>query len=141
MIFKNVPSRFTTLPFFNPKKRVSRFLVRNFRNLNPVFLLISLICLNVSYTQFGWGAGIEFPGQGTASAMRGGADVAGVHQPTAGFLNPGNLSRLKGLQLTYQHALIWSHIDFNRAPSAVPQIPEDPSFPNAGQGSSCKNVP
>ena len=141
MIFKYVSSRFTTLPFFNLRKRVSRLLVRKFRNLNPLFLLISLIGLNVSYSQYGWGAGIEFPGQGTASAMRGGADVAGVHQPTAGFLNPGNLSRLKGLQLTYQHALIWSHIDFNRASSAVPQIPEDPSFPNAGQGSSTNQEP
>jgi long-subunit fatty acid transport protein len=70
-------------------------------------------------------AGLEFPESGAAASMRGGAAVSGVSDPTAAFLNPGALSRLKGLQLTYNHNIIQSAISFTRAQSQIPVPPHD----------------
>jgi long-chain fatty acid transport protein len=66
-------------------------------------------------------AGLEIPGAGTEAAARGGASVTGVTNPTAAFLNPGVLSRLKGLRLTYNHSLMWSRVSFARAESVIPR--------------------
>ncbi len=73
-------------------------------------------------------AGLEFPESGAAAAMRGGAAVSGVTDPTASFLNPGVLSRLKGLRLTYNHNIIHSDISFTRAPSQIPATDLAPPY-------------
>jgi len=65
-------------------------------------------------------AGFEFPESGSKATQRSGAFIAGVNDPTAGFLNPGALSRLRGLQFTYNHNLIWSDVTFQRDTSVIP---------------------
>lgn len=65
-------------------------------------------------------AGFEFPESGAKASQRAGAFISGVNDPTAGFLNPGALSRLGGLQVTYNHNLIWSDVSFQRASSQIP---------------------
>lgn len=66
-----------------------------------------------------WTAGLEFPDSGSLATTRGGASVSGITDPTAGFLNPGVLSRLSGLRISYNHNLIFSNVSFDRAPSAI----------------------
>jgi long-subunit fatty acid transport protein len=85
---------------------------------------LSTLCLTFlmiwSMVTLVFASGLEIPGGGTEATARGGADVSGITNPTAGFLNPGVLSRLKGLQLTYNHSLIWNHVSFERTPSSLP---------------------
>jgi long-chain fatty acid transport protein len=67
-------------------------------------------------------SGLDFPDNGTIATQRGGASVLGIHDATAGFLNPGLLSRLNGFQLTYNHNLMWANSSFDRQASSIPQV-------------------
>jgi long-chain fatty acid transport protein len=64
--------------------------------------------------------GFEIPESGTVALGRGGAYIAGAHDPTAIVLNPGALRRLTGTHLLYNHALTWEHATFTRQASDLP---------------------
>lgn len=61
-----------------------------------------------------WAAGMEVPELGTNSVARGGAITASVKEPTAAFLNPGALTRLKGFNVQLSHNLIWLENQFQQ---------------------------
>ena len=79
-------------------------------------------------------AGFEFPESGSVAATRGGAAVSGITDATAGFLNPGVLSRLKGFHFSYNHNLIWSDVSFTRSPSVIPDPYDYDSDPGTVRG-------
>jgi len=94
--------------------RTLKILAQRRLSLSLFALCVASITAQVS------AAGLEFPESGAKASQRAGAVVSGVNDPSAGFLNPGVLSRLKGLQLMYNHNLIWTDVSFQRAPSAIP---------------------
>ena len=59
-------------------------------------------------------AGFEVPEIGTRSVARGGAVAAQVSDPSAAVINPGALSRVKGLMFQYNHNLLWVDSSFMR---------------------------
>ncbi len=82
-------------------------------------------------------AGLVIPDNGSIATARGGASVSGIHDPTAGFLNPALLSRLPGLRLSYNHNLINSQVSFDRAPTVIPDSYDyelNPEDQGVGQG-------
>ena len=84
--------------------------------------LVLLVCLCSSAgggIKESLASGLEVPGQGAAAQQRGGADTLGISDPSAAFLNPGLLSRQRGLQLLYSHSLIWNQQAFTRSPSQI----------------------
>lgn len=87
-----------------------------------LFYLLSLIFTSTLYCQTGSAAGFEFPESGSGALIRGGAAVSGITDATATFLNPGVLSRLSGLRLSYNHSLIWSQVSFTRSPTQIPDL-------------------
>ena len=91
--------------------------------VRPVYLYASIFTLSLLIHPTLWAAGLFIPGGGTEATARGGADVSGITNPTATFLNPSLLSRMKGLQITYNHSLLWNYVSFDRSPSVI----EDPS--------------
>lgn len=64
--------------------------------------------------------GFEIPESGTVALGRGGAFIVLANDPTAMILNPGGLRRLRGTHLLYNHALVFEHSTFTRAPSDLP---------------------
>ena len=121
----------------------------NFKQLveRPLFLYSSL-CLGL-FVFFKsicsvYGAGLVIPDNGSIATARGGASVSGIHDPTAGFLNPSLLSRLGGLRISYNHNLILSDISFTRSPSVIPDNYDYNQYPEAigvGQGTSENETP
>ena len=106
-------------------------------------LSILSLCLSI-FPHFAFAAGLVIPDNGSVATSRGGASVSGIHDPTAGFLNPGLLSRLSGLRLSYNHNLINSQVSFTRAPSVIPDQYDyelDPSAQGVGQGSAKNEKP
>lgn len=65
--------------------------------------------------------GLEIPDHGSRAVARGGAFGAKASDPTAVVHNPGALSRLRGVNLAWNHNLLWSHTRFTRSESAVSQ--------------------
>ena len=68
-------------------------------------------------------SGLEIPGQGAAAQQRGGADLIGIDDPSAVFLNPSLLTRRRGLRLVYSHSLIFNQQSFTRSESQI--VPEE----------------
>ncbi len=66
-------------------------------------------------------AGFEVPGNSAGGIGRGMAWTSGVDDGTALSFNPGALTRQKGLNVTYQHQLLWDNVSFTRGKSAVTQ--------------------
>lgn len=69
------------------------------------------------------GAGIEVPERGARAMSRGGAATAAIDDPTAVDLNPGALSRLRGGHVHLGQDLLFSHAQFTRAETRIPQDP------------------
>ena len=112
-------------------------------NYPQSFLPILTLCLSLLPHSV-LAAGLVIPDNGSVATSRGGASVSGIHDPTAGFLNPGLLSRLKGLRLSYNHNLINSQVSFTRAPSVIPDqygYELDPETQGTGQGSAENEKP
>lgn len=105
--------------------------IRKSRNQTSLTLCLVMALFLVSLIQ-AHAAGFEFPESGVKASQRSGAFISGVNDPTAGFLNPGALSRLKGFQFLYNHNLIYSDVRFQRAPSQIPSTSEG----TVGQGTS-----
>ncbi len=75
---------------------------------------------------------MELPDHGTRAVSRGGAFGAKASDPTAVVHNPGALSRLRGWNLAWNHNMVWSHLKFTRAESAIePDIEYDGQDPFA----------
>lgn len=64
--------------------------------------------------------GFEIPEGGARALSRGGAFAVGVDDPTALFLNPGALIRLRGTHLLLNHVLVWEDATFTRQASDLP---------------------
>ena len=64
--------------------------------------------------------GFEIPDGGTFGLGRGGAFVVRADDPTALSWNPGALVKLRGTHLLLDHALVFEHSTFTRAPSDLP---------------------
>lgn len=72
--------------------------------------VLALTCvLNQSFA-----AGFEVPEIGARSVSRGGAVAARVDDPSAAVINPGALSRVKGIMFQYNHNLMWVDSSFMR---------------------------
>lgn len=83
------------------------------------FSLVSALGMSMLISQ-ALGAGLVIPDNGSVATARGGASVSGIHDPSAGFLNPSLLSRLSGLRISYHHNLIMSNVSFERTESVIP---------------------
>ncbi len=64
--------------------------------------------------------GLEIPDLGARAVSRGGAFTAKADDPTAVAHNPGAVSKLEGLQLAWNHNLLWSNFAFTRSRSEIP---------------------
>ena len=77
-----------------------------------------------------YAGGLEIPDHGARAVARGGAFGARADDPTAVAHNPGRVAHLEGLQLAWNHNLVWSHARFTRAESVIPddnpQYDKDP---------------
>ena len=62
-----------------------------------------------------FGAGLTLPGVGTRAMSRGGAFVASGDDQTSQWHNPANISRLKGLRLLIDGAMLFNPYTFQRA--------------------------
>ena len=79
--------------------------------LTSFLILTSCICL---LPIEGRSAGFEVPELGTRSVARGGAVAARVDDGTAAVLNPGGLSKIKGLLFQYNHNFLIVNSSFAR---------------------------
>jgi len=64
--------------------------------------------------------GFELPEGGARALSRGGAFAVGVDDPSALFLNPGAMIRLRGTHVLLNHVLVWENASFTRQPSDLP---------------------
>ena len=76
-------------------------------------ICVSVLALTCTLN-YGFASGFEVPEVGTRSVSRGGAVAARVDDPSAAVINPGALSRVKGIMFQYNHNLMWVDSSFMR---------------------------
>ena len=81
---------------------------------NQILKTCLAVCLLILPVSSAISGGMEIPEIGARSVARGGAVVANVSDPTAAVLNPGALSKIKGIMFQYSHNLLWVDSSFAR---------------------------